>query len=148
MAFSRQDIAEWFVISFSRGSFWPRNWTWVSCITHRLFTAWAVRKVQRSCITKLISFVGKPENCMLMFSSKISCTFYGIHSTLVFGWRIFFLNIEEYTPPPIFLHRDQLCMSWIVEKSYPGLPVAAWTFMYHISNPYKKLLSRCNAAFK
>ena len=24
-------ILEWFTISFSRGSSWPRDWTWVSC---------------------------------------------------------------------------------------------------------------------
>ena len=28
-------------IPFSRGSFWPRDWTLVSCITSRLFTIWA-----------------------------------------------------------------------------------------------------------
>ena len=25
-------ILEWFAISFSRGSFWPRDWTWVFCL--------------------------------------------------------------------------------------------------------------------
>jgi len=28
-----QRILEWDVISFSRGSSWPRDWTWVSCIS-------------------------------------------------------------------------------------------------------------------
>ena len=31
------------VIPFSRGSFWPSYWTWVSCIASRLFTVWATR---------------------------------------------------------------------------------------------------------
>ena len=30
-------ILEWVAISFSRGSFWPRGWTWVSHIAGRLF---------------------------------------------------------------------------------------------------------------
>ena len=30
-------ILEWVAISFSRGSSWPRDWTWVSCIAGRLF---------------------------------------------------------------------------------------------------------------
>ena len=34
-------ILEWIIISFSRGSFWPRYWTWVSCIAGRFFTFWA-----------------------------------------------------------------------------------------------------------
>ena len=37
-------ILEWVVIPFSRGSFWPRDWTHVSCIAGRFFTIWAARK--------------------------------------------------------------------------------------------------------
>ena len=35
-------ILEWVVISFSRGSSWPRNWTRVSCTASRFFTNWAM----------------------------------------------------------------------------------------------------------
>ena len=31
-------VLEWIAISFSRGSSWPRDWTWVSCIVDRRFT--------------------------------------------------------------------------------------------------------------
>ena len=30
-------ILEWVAISFSRGSSWPRDWTWISCIEGRFF---------------------------------------------------------------------------------------------------------------
>ena len=33
---------EWVAISFSRGSFWPRDWTQVSCITGRFFTIYVL----------------------------------------------------------------------------------------------------------
>ena len=33
-------------ISFSRGSSWPRDWTWGSCIAGRFFTVWATREAQ------------------------------------------------------------------------------------------------------
>ena len=36
------------VISFSRGSSWPRDWTQVSCIAGRLFTIWATREAHYS----------------------------------------------------------------------------------------------------
>ena len=36
-------ILEWIAVPFSRGSFWPRDWTWVSCIAGRFFTIWATR---------------------------------------------------------------------------------------------------------
>ena len=34
-------VLEWVDISFSRGSFRPRDWTWVSCIPGRHFNLWA-----------------------------------------------------------------------------------------------------------
>ena len=37
-------VLEWVAISFSRESFWPRDWTQVSCIAGRCFTIWATRE--------------------------------------------------------------------------------------------------------
>ena len=37
-------ILEWVAILFSRGSSWPRNWNWVSCIGGRFFITWATGK--------------------------------------------------------------------------------------------------------
>ena len=33
-------ILEWVAMTFSRGSSWPRDPTWVSCIAGRFFTIW------------------------------------------------------------------------------------------------------------
>ena len=41
-------ILEWVAIPFSRGSFWPRGQTQVSCIAGRFFTVWATKEVQFS----------------------------------------------------------------------------------------------------
>ena len=38
-------VLEWIAISFSRGSSWPRDQTWVSRIVDRHFTVWATREV-------------------------------------------------------------------------------------------------------
>ena len=52
-------IWEWVAIPFSRGSSWPRYWTWVSCIAGRFFTIWAsgealsttpLLQIRRDCI--------------------------------------------------------------------------------------------------
>ena len=40
-------ILEWLVISSSRGSFQPRDWTLVSCITGRFFTIWATKEAPK-----------------------------------------------------------------------------------------------------
>ena len=37
-------VLEWVAIFFSRGSSWPRDCTWVSCIAGRSFTLWATRE--------------------------------------------------------------------------------------------------------
>ena len=37
-------ILYWVAIPFSRGSFWPRGWTQVSCIGGKFFTIWATRE--------------------------------------------------------------------------------------------------------
>ena len=43
---SQTRIVEWIVISFSRGSFWPRDWTSVSCIGRRILNQWATWEAQ------------------------------------------------------------------------------------------------------
>ena len=40
-------ILEWVAVSFSRGSSWPRDQTWVSCTAGRFFTTWAPREATR-----------------------------------------------------------------------------------------------------
>ena len=39
-------VLEWVAISFSRGSSWPRDGTWVSRIPGRRFNLWATREAQ------------------------------------------------------------------------------------------------------
>ena len=40
-------VPEWVAISFSRGSSWPRDQTWVSCIARGFFTIWAKGHLQK-----------------------------------------------------------------------------------------------------
>ena len=41
-------ILEWVVISFSRGSSWPRDWTPVFCTVGRFFMVWVIRDAPKS----------------------------------------------------------------------------------------------------
>ena len=45
---SQARILKWVAISFSRGSPWPKNWTHISCIADRFFTAEPPGKPQYS----------------------------------------------------------------------------------------------------
>ena len=48
-------ILEWVTMPSSRGFSWPRDQTWVSCMAHRFFTIWAIRKLFCSMINKFLS---------------------------------------------------------------------------------------------
>ena len=66
-------ILEWVVISFSRGSFLPRNRTWVFCIAGRFFTIWATREAQEDvetfskCKLKSLTAICEPSEGDLYF---------------------------------------------------------------------------------
>ena len=49
-------ILEWVVVSFSRGSFWPRDRTRVSHIVGRRFAVWATREVHEKHRRVVVSF--------------------------------------------------------------------------------------------
>ena len=58
---------EWVAIPFSRGSFWPRDQTWVSCIAGRFFTIWATRNTSWNAVL----------GCNLQNNRRISVHFHG-----------------------------------------------------------------------
>ena len=54
---SQARVLEWVAISFSRGSSQPRDWTPVSCIADRHFTAWATREAPGGLSVPLSKFL-------------------------------------------------------------------------------------------
>ena len=61
-------ILEWVAISFSRGSSWPRDQTWDSCIIDRFFTVWATREAPvKLCLLSYvwIQFTRKKKSSMV-----------------------------------------------------------------------------------
>ena len=59
-------ILQWVAISFSRGSSWPRDWTWVSHIVGRLFTDWVTRE-DYPCLRYIISAWSPVEEFGFLF---------------------------------------------------------------------------------
>ena len=49
-------ILEWVAISFSRGSSWFRDWTWISCIGRQILYHWAIREAQEKSFCNLNSY--------------------------------------------------------------------------------------------
>ena len=61
-------ILEWVAFLFSRGSSWPRGWTWVSGIAGGFFTIWATRE----CIKYVFDNLGESDlSTLSMRNSKV-----------------------------------------------------------------------------
>ena len=85
-------ILQGFAIPFSMGSFWPRDWTWVSCIAGRFFT-WIILsgssdsivadeiKKKESEVVQLCLTLCDPMDCSLPGSSL-----HGIFQARVLEW--------------------------------------------------------------
>ena len=67
-------ILEWVAFSFSRGSSQPRNWTWVSCIAGRFFTAWAKSDAYKNLPTYIFLF-GRVRFLILWFNNWLTLFF-------------------------------------------------------------------------
>ena len=63
-------IVGWVAISFSRGSSWPRDQTWVCCIAGRLFTIWATRDAQRYAKEDKSTFRSRLRVCVYFCKSE------------------------------------------------------------------------------
>ena len=55
---SQARIPEWVAISFSRGSFWLRDQTWVSYIEGKVFPVWTTREAQPASVAIKIAQLG------------------------------------------------------------------------------------------
>ena len=86
-------LLEWVAISFSRGSSWPRDRTWFSCIEGRFFTVWATREAQ----------------CMkLSFSSLTLLAIYGLQLDNAWIWVHFTILATHIW----FSQMSCVCKAW------------------------------------
>ena len=69
----QERIQDWDAFSFSRGSFQPRDWTWVCCSAGIFFTIWATRKPQ--------SERGWPQ-----FETDMCTHVHSVHTMRFFWW--------------------------------------------------------------
>ena len=78
--FSQERILEWVAISFSRGSSWPRAWTWVSCTGRWVFFFyhWATRETRIIAAAAAKLLQSCPTLCNPIDSSPPGSTIPGI----------------------------------------------------------------------
>ena len=91
---AHQALLEWVAISFSRGSSWPRDWTWVSCITGRFFIYWATWEAP-----KYIIFSKSPSQVNLKLRIKSIILFptnHNISNLFFLKILIFYYNLVSF----------------------------------------------------
>ena len=54
-------ILEWVAISYCRGSSWPRDWTYISCIGRRILYRWITRGISHKLYVYLPSLLNLPS---------------------------------------------------------------------------------------
>ena len=85
-------ILEWVDISFSRGSSWPRDRTWVSCVVGIFFTIWGIREAHPNyiAINEIISFfqfhISTTFKFLVCIKAKLWNEIYMWHFEIMFSY--------------------------------------------------------------
>ena len=121
-------ILEWVAISFSRGSSWPRDGTWVSRIVGRCFTVWTTREVHQNHRRVVVSFKRMSVEIFyrwnLLPRSQLS--------NYMHSWRQEAICWYEVIPTeaPSFTH------SWIADRRCPCWRLAVRVAQHHVCIDY------------
>ena len=115
---SKARILEWVAIPFSRGSFWHRDWTQVSCIAGRFFTNWANREAQS--VLLLFSHSVASDSCDPMDCSTpgfpVLLCLLGIaqtHAYWIYDAIQPFHPLLPPSPPALSLSQHQGLFQWV-----------------------------------
>ena len=118
-------ILEWVAIAFSRGSFQPRNWIWVSCTVGGFFTVWATREAHKISLER-------SKWAHLEYSSGVIIHFCSSQKSFIFldllgssnrlwvrVWCVLLSNYSDLTH--VFVFHCQPCpTSWPMEDENRG----------------------------
>ena len=116
-------VLEWVVISFSRRSFQPRDWIWVSHIVGRCFTIWATREVVTviyfcpTVCSLLLSQVLCSLEMKICFSTWASYPSFGKWKSEIEVARVWF-----FVTPWTIAYQAPLSMGFSRQKYWSGLP--------------------------
>ena len=135
---SQARILEWVAISFSRRSFWPRGWTYISCIANRSFTTELPGKpiciyIVRHMCMDFMEHMGDPVDC-----SPPGSSVHGILQARILEWVT--ISFSRGSPQPM----DQTQVSHISSDALPSEPpnwvVHMYTYRYTSISVY---IDRC-----
>ena len=120
-------VLEWVAVSFSRGSFWPRDRTRVSHIVGRRFTIWATREVLGD--TQEVSF--QRGKCTPQSPSAVWSLIFRLPS-LTIWWRS--RSKEEHLEGLTFSEGHVLCVCYRLECSLSRLGLSLNVVLLQMSS--------------
>ena len=147
-------ILEWVAISFSGGSSWPGNRTWVSCIAGGFFTNWtAIIKdwLGSPCCTMYpcsLVYTWRSVGCFLYlwvcfffviffgFLCFLESTFKWYNTTFVFFWLVSLSTIPP--SPSMMLQRRNFPYSFMTWVVFHHLSIYLYIYIYisHVLYPF------------
>ena len=144
-------VLEWVAIFFSRGSSWPRNWTWVACIADRFITDWATREALRCQIFLIwLQFSSVQLSSVRLFETQWTAACQASLS-IINSRSLFKLTSIELVMPSNHLI---LCHPLLQPSIFPSIRIFSnesalhkwpkyWSFSFNISpsNEYLGLVS-------
>ena len=131
-------ILAWVAISFSRGTSWPRDHTWVSCITGRFFTVWANREAQL-CTRQLLKALLEMFSLVITsLDSKHCCIYIQENFYIILKFKIFHNMLGYYFSLKYFLslffNRENLLL-----RFFPREPESSFFDFSFLYPPLQKL---------
>ena len=128
-------IQEWIATPFSRGSSWPRDWTWVSCIAGGFFTVWAPRGaflLEGSLLSYvvMVSAIGQDESAICIHISPPSCLFLpptkGKSTETQWQWGTLIPLLYRWTAHPGKINKETQALNDTLDQI--DLIDLCWTF--------------------
>ena len=132
-------ILEWVAIPFSRGSFQPRDWTQVFCISGRSFTIWATRKYIlhipaaaaaksfQSCLTLCDPIEGSPPDSLIPgILQARTLKWVAISFSNAWRWKVKvkpLSRVQLLATPWTAAHQAPLSMGFSRQEYWSGMPL-------------------------
>ena len=125
--FLQARILEWVAFSSSRGSSWPRDQIWVSCLRGRFFTIWATREVHCSVWTRSYSTIQPAALIEEASGSRVDHVLETIAVTTENWWFVeFIFFLSGFMSPGLINNMgDNGCKSTVIQSldklcTWPG----------------------------
>ena len=137
----QERLLEWLAISFSRESFWPRDWTSVFCIAVRFFNIWAIREAHFLKCLLVGTLIGEGNGTPLQYSCLENPMDGGAWWATVHRVAKSWTRLSDFTFTLRFhaLEKEMATQSSVLALRIPGTGKPGWAAVYGIAQSWTRL---------